>query len=241
MERYLRQREANPDFDQEKLGKARVLIVGVGGLGCISAQYLAAAGVGRLTLCDFDTVSLSNLNRQILYTDQDVGLSKIRIAIEKLRKVNPTIKITGIDNKFGTKMPTALLQQDLILDCLDNFQDRLNLMQFAVNNKIPMVHAAIHGFSGQFLFFEPDKSACIACALSDVTSPSGGSSPAIGPCAGVMGSMQALESIKYLLGLGSLYTNRLLFFDGLRGEFEEMTLRRDPDCFICSKGSAGII
>jgi len=262
-DRYIRQIISDPGFQQEKLTQAVVLVVGLGGLGSAASMYLAASGVGNLILCDYDTISISNLNRQLLYSETQIGQRKVEIATGTLNKINSGTTYTQLDEKFSRETVISSPKPQLILDCLDNFQSRVDLAGFAFKNNIPLVHAAIHGFMGQMTFFWPGISACPACIAPDNMNQDNMNqdnmnqdnmhqgnmhqgnmhqgnmhqdntpTPAVGACAGVIGSMQALEVIKYFTGLGKLYTNRFMLFNGLSGCFEEIVVEMDPHCRVC--------
>ena len=233
-DRYIRQIKSHPEFHQGKLSQAVVLIVGLGGLGSAAAMYLSAAGVGNMILCDYDTISISNLNRQILYSETEVGQKKVKIAVAKLSRINPDNLYIQLDEKFSRKTSMPSLAATLILDCLDNFQGRVDLAEFAFQNNIPLVHGAIHGFQGQMTFYMPGLSACPVCIAPDEMIEDNTVSPAVGPCAGFIGSMQALETIKYFTGIGDLFINRFMLFNGLTGCFQELKVKADPHCPACS-------
>lgn len=232
--RYIRQIISDPDFQQEKLASSTVLIVGLGGLGSAASMYLAASGVGNLILCDYDTISISNLNRQLLYSETEIGHKKVEIATCKLSKINSGTAYTQLDEKFSQETVISSPKPQLILDCLDNFQSRVDLAVFAFSNNIPLVHGAIHGFMGQMTFFWPGVSACPVCIAPDDMDQNNTVLPSVGACAGVIGSMQALEAIKYFTGLGQLFTNRFIMFNGLSGCFEELTVKADLHCRVCA-------
>ena len=243
-DRYLRQIISDPEFDQEKLATAAVLIVGLGGLGSAASMYLAAAGAGTLILCDDDTISSSNLNRQLLYSETQLGQKKVRIAGGRLSQTNPGTTYIQLNEHFNRETIISSVKVQLILDCLDNFQSRVELARFAFNNDIPLVHGAIHGFMGQMTFFSPGVSACPVCIAPNSMNQDSMNrknmnqedavTPAVGASAGIIGSMQALEAIKYFTGLGQLSTNRFVQFNGLSGCFEEIAVEADPCCHVCA-------
>lgn len=233
-ERYIRQTISHPDFRQEKLAGAVVFIVGLGGLGGTAAMYLAAAGVGHMILCDHDTISVSNLNRQLLYAETEIGRKKVEVAAAKLSRINPYTAYTRLDEKFSRETLMPPPKPHLILDCLDNFQGRVDLAGFAFENNIPLIHGAIHGFTGQMIVFRPGASACPICIAPEDMGENHTVIPAVGACAGFIGSMQALEAIKYITGLGTLCTNRFMMFDGFTGRVEEISVTQDPGCRVCA-------
>jgi adenylyltransferase/sulfurtransferase len=196
-------------------------------------MYLAASGVGNLILCDHDTISISNLNRQLLYPETEIGQRKVEIATCRLSKINPGTACTQLDEKFSWETVISSPKPQLILDCLDNFQSRVDLAGFAFRNDIPLVHGAIHGFMGQMTFFWPGVSACPVCIVPEDMNQNNTVVPAVGACAGLIGSMQALEAIKYFTGLGELYTNRFMLLNGLSGCFEEIIVEVDLHCSVC--------
>lgn len=226
------------DFDgQEKLKASRVLIVGIGGLGCAAAQYLASAGVGKLTLVDFDTVSLSNLQRQILHTDANLGQPKVESAKVRLSAINPHIQIEVVNRKCTpNEWQSLIAQADLVLDCTDNVEVRnqLNLQCFA--QKRPLVSGSAIRFEGQVAVFTyQENEPCYQClsqlfgenALSCVEAG------VIAPIVGVIGSLQALEAIKLLLNIGQTLSGKLLMIDGLHFSVREMKLPKMSNCVIC--------
>ncbi|MCG8710469.1 molybdopterin-synthase adenylyltransferase MoeB [Brenneria sp. 4F2] len=226
------------DFDgQEKLKAARLLVVGLGGLGCASSQYLAAAGVGHLTLLDFDTVSLSNLQRQILHHDADIGMAKVESARLALAQVNPHLSLTtinaGLDDEALTKL---VAEHDVVLDCTDNqsIRDRLNRIGFHL--KKPLISGAAIRMEGQLsVFTYQQDEPCYRClsrlfgenALSCVEAG------VMAPLVGIIGSMQAMEAIKLITGYGRVITGRLLMFDALIMRFREIKLLKNPNCEVC--------
>lgn len=226
------------DFDgQEKLKASRVLIVGLGGLGCAAAQYLASGGVGHLTLVDFDTVSLSNLQRQILHTDQNIDEPKVFSAQKRLAQLNPHIQIEAIYAKLSEEQWAAeITKHDLVLDCTDNVEIRnlLNLHCFA--QKRPLVSGSAIRFEGQVsVFCYQANEPCYHC-LSQLFGENVLScveAGVIAPIVGVVGSIQALEAMKVLMKIGTTLSGRLLMIDGLNFSVREMRLPRSPTCPIC--------
>jgi molybdopterin-synthase adenylyltransferase len=234
-ERYQRQ-IALPDWGecgQEKLRAATVCIAGVGGLGSPVAVYLAAAGVGRLRLCDADGVSLSNLNRQFLYTVTDIGSSKVKAACDRLRHLNPAIELDIFDQRLEQKTVARIVgESTVIVDCLDNLATRRLLNRYAVRHRIPFLYAGVSGMAGMASLFRTPRTPCFNCIF-----PMGSethTAPIVGAAAGVIGSIQALETLKYLVGLETPLMGKLLTFDGLTMTFETIHLTRNATCPICS-------
>jgi molybdopterin/thiamine biosynthesis adenylyltransferase len=218
---------------QEKLKKARVFLAGAGGLGSPIAIYLAAAGIGTLRIADHDKVDLSNLNRQVLHGEEDIGKRKGDSAAEKLRKFNTRVKIETISETINESNILQLVgDADVIVDAMDNLPTRYLLNRTAVEKGIPLFHGAVYGFEGRAMTVLPGKTACLNCLYHGVTVPKE-KFPVIGVTPAVIGCIQATEVIKYITGLGELLTDRLLNFDGLRMKFNEFKINRDPDCEVC--------
>ncbi len=234
IERYQRQLLVD-GWDQERLKSARVLIVGVGGLGGISATYLAAAGVGHLCLCDCDTVELSNLNRQILFTVEDIDKPKAALVAHRLSAQNPEIRIKTISDKLTATNANELVSGcDLIIDGLDNHSDRLILNKASCDLNIPFVYGAINEWQGQLSFFHPPKTACLACLMPEqFQSP--GPTPVYGALPGVIGSLQATLALRYLMTGEAPLSNALLIFRADTIAFETVTFERRPKCSVCGK------
>ena len=234
LKRYDRQimiEEIGPE-GQEKLKKARVAIAGAGGLGSPAALYLTAAGIGTLRLIDNDLVSLSNLNRQVLHGEEDVGGKKVDSARTKLKNLNRMVKIEAIDETITEANISRLMEGcDAIVDAMDNLPTRYTLNRCAIEKKIPFFHGAVRGFEGRAMTILPGKSACLRCLYRGPVAEE--KFPVIGVTPAVIGSIQATEVIKYLLGMGQLLTNRLLMYDGLEAIFTEFTVNRNPDCEHC--------
>jgi len=219
---------------QKKLKKAHVVVAGLGGLGSCASLYLAAAGIGRLTLVDFDTVELSNLNRQILHWEKDIGKNKVESALAKLGEMNGDITITGIRAKISEKNILRILEDaDAVVDALDNFKTRFILNRAVVERKIPLFHGACHGFQGRATTIIPGKTACLRCLFPK--SPPEDRVPVIGVTPGVIGAIQATEAIKYLIGLPGLFVNQLFLYDAACLRFEIIKAERDPHCRVCGK------
>ncbi|MDQ2077644.1 molybdopterin-synthase adenylyltransferase MoeB [Marinimicrobium sp. ABcell2] len=232
-----------PDVDidgQEKLLSSRVLILGLGGLGAPVAMYLAGAGVGHLVLADFDAVDLTNLQRQIIHTTDRIGEPKVTSAAQALRELNPDIQVTCIQERLeGEALHRQLEQVDLVLDCSDNFTTRFELNAACVATGTPLVSGAAVRLEGQVAVFDSrrEDSPCYRCLYhtqseEDLTCSANG---VLAPVVGVVGSMQALEAIKLLVGFGTSLTGRLLLFDARHAQWRELKLARDPDCPVCGR------
>jgi len=217
---------------QEKLKRASVFIAGAGGLGSPAAIYLTAAGIGRIRLVDHDRVDRSNLNRQILHWDNDIGRSKVESAIEKLNKVNPEVQIEAIEETITeANLAQLVAGSDLIVDAMDNLATRYLLNKAALDNDIPFFHGAIYGFEGRAMTIIPRKTACLRCVYRGVIPEE--KFPVIAVTPAVIGCIQATEVIKYIVGIGELLTDKLLNYDALNMEFTEFNVKKDPHCEDC--------
>jgi molybdopterin/thiamine biosynthesis adenylyltransferase len=234
MERYQRQLPVD-SWDQERLKSARVLVVGVGGLGGMSATYLAAAGVGYVRICDSDRVELSNLNRQILFASEDIGRPKAALVAKRLSAQNPEIHIEAISDKLTESNASELASGcDLIIDGLDNHSGRLKLNKASVDLKIPFIYGAIHEWLGQSSLFNPPKTACLACLMpEDLQDPK--PTPVFGALPGVIGSLQATLALRYLMTGENPLSNALLIFRADTLSFETVTFERRPGCGVCGQ------
>jgi adenylyltransferase/sulfurtransferase len=217
---------------QEKLKKSKVLVAGAGGLGSAILTYLAVAGVGRIRIVDGDKVELSNLNRQVLHSDKDVGRDKVDSAKEKLEVLNPDISVETIKATITKGNVFELVEDYPIVDAMDNLPTRLLLNRAALRSHLPLFHGAVYGFEGRVTTIIPGKTSCLRCLYQGVLP---GKVPVVGVTPAIIGCIQATEVIKYLLGIGELLTDRLLLYDGLTMRFSEVKLRRDPNCPECGK------
>lgn len=220
---------------QEKLMRSRIAIAGVGGLGSPIALYLTAAGIGTIRLIDHDRVTLSNLNRQILHWEEDLGEKKVLSAARKLRRLNSKVNVEPVEETITETNVAQLLEGcDGIVDALDNLPTRYLLNRWAIEKNIPFFHGAIHGFEGRAMTILPGKTACLRCMYrGDIPAEK---FPVVGVTPAVIGSIQATEVLKYLLGIGQLLTNRLLLYDGLEAQFTEFSLSQNPECDHCGTG-----
>ena len=222
---------------QEKLKKAKVFLAGAGGLGSSAAIYLVAAGIGTLRIADHDTVELSNLNRQVLHWEENIGKRKVDSAAAKLGKLNSDIKIETIAGTITEANVSQLVgDSDLIVDAMDNLPTRYLLNRTAIEKGIPFFHGAVYGFEGRAMTVLPGKTACLNCLYHGAAVPKE-KFPVIGVMPAVIGCIQATEVIKYILGLGELLTDRLLNYDALRMKFTEFKINRDPNCGHCGNKS----
>ncbi len=217
---------------QAKLKRAKVFIAGAGGLGSVTTTYLAAAGVGVIRVVDHDKVELSNLNRQVLHWDEDIGTKKVDSAAKKLKKLNPRVRVEAIEEMITEANISQLVAGfDLIVDAMDNLPARYLLNKVAIERNIPFFHGAVHGFEGRAMTIIPGETACLRCLYRGAIVE--GKFPVIGVTPGVIGCIQATEAIKYIVGIGGLLTNRLLVYDGLNMKFTEFRVKRDPNCEHC--------
>jgi adenylyltransferase/sulfurtransferase len=222
----------------ERLRRASVLIVGVGALGCAAAEALAAAGVGRLGLVDPDTVERSNLHRQLLHRTADVGRPKVESAAEKLAARYETVTLAPVMVRLDDSNADVLLSgHDCVVDATDGVATKFVVNDAAVRCGRPLVHGGIVRFLGQLMTILPGRSACYRCLFgappeaSDV--PSCQDAGVLGSLAGTIGLLQAAEAIRYLTGIGTLLTDRLLTYDALAGRWRQVRLRRNPACSAC--------
>ncbi|MRS13811.1 molybdopterin-synthase adenylyltransferase MoeB [Enterobacteriaceae bacterium RIT691] len=226
------------DFDgQEKLKAAKVLVVGLGGLGCAAAQYLAAAGVGQMTLLDFDTVSLSNLQRQTLHSDATIGQPKVVSARDTLTRINPHVQFTCLDALLDdAALQAQIAAHDLVLDCTDNVQIRNQLNAGCYQHKTPLVSGAAIRMEGQIsVFTYQDGEPCYRCLSrlfgeNALTCVEAG---VMAPLVGVIGSLQAMEAIKLLTTYGTPAAGKIVMYDAMTCQFREMKLMRFAGCEVC--------
>jgi molybdopterin/thiamine biosynthesis adenylyltransferase len=231
-EKYIRQIMLFGEEGQEKLRKAKVLVAGAGELGSPISTYLAIAGIGKIILADFDSVELSNLNRQFLHHEKDIGREKLKSAEEKLLSLNPEIKVETIREKITDENAHSVVPPcDVILDALDNFDTRHVLNRLAVERNIPLIHGAVSGYRGQVTTIIPGKTPCLCCIFP--ASFKKEVFPVLGTTPGVIGTIQANEAIKYLTGQGKLLENRLLLWDGLSCSFSELKINKTENCPVC--------
>ncbi|OPX73135.1 MAG: putative adenylyltransferase [Methanoregulaceae archaeon PtaB.Bin152] len=232
-ERYQRQMMLFGEKGQIALKNSSVLVAGAGGLGSPVAYYLACAGIGHIRIVDHDKIERSNLNRQILHGEDDIGTMKVESAREKLARLNPDIMVDLRSTTIDERSIVSLLEGvDIIVDAMDNYPARYILNRAAISHGIPLVHGAVHGFSGQATTVVPGKSACLRCLFPNP--PPEEIFPVVGAAPGLIGLLQVHEVLKYLLGMGSLLINRLILWDGLSCTIEELPFEKNPSCADCS-------
>ena len=225
---------------QKKLKAASVLIIGAGGLGSPAGLYLAAAGVGKIGIVDFDVVDLTNLQRQILHSTKEVGRSKLASARERLADINPHINIELYETRLTSQNALDILKEyDVVVDGTDNFPTRYLVNDACVLLQKPYVYGSIFRFDGQVSVFDPQRGPCYRCLYPSPPPPGlvpncaeGG---VLGVLPGIIGSLQALEAMKLIISQGELLVGRLLLFDALKGVFRELKLRKNPECVICGE------
>src|SRR5229473_1655588 len=223
---------------QQKLKAARVLLVGAGGLGSPAALYLAAAGVGTLGLVDFDVVDKTNLQRQILHGTSTVGLSKLESATARIHDLNPNVRVETFETRLTSENALDIIREfDIVADGTDNFPTRYLVNDATVLLNKPNVYGSIFRFEGQASVFYAAKGPCYRCLYAEPPPPglvpSCAEGGVLGVLPGIVGSIQATEAIKLLLGRGDTLIGRLLVFDALRMKFRELKLRKNPECPIC--------
>ncbi len=225
---------------QEKLLAARVLIIGAGGLGSPAAMSLAAAGVGHIVIADHDMVELSNLQRQLLHSNTDLGQNKADSAQQTLKAINPGIRVTPITEKLhGEQLDEEVKLAGVVLDCSDNFATRFAVNSACVKHRTPLVSGAAIRTEGQLSVFDSGdkKSPCYSCLYKEGEEEDQACSDTgvLAPITGIIGSLQAMEALKVILSLGETLVGRLLVFDGLSHEWRTLKLNRDPACKVCGK------
>ncbi len=225
---------------QERFGAAHALIVGMGGLGAPAAQFLAAAGVGTLTICDADRVDLTNLQRQILYGTADIGSLKVDAAAARLHAVNPEIRIVKIATRVDTgTLPALVGAATVVLDCSDNFSTRHAINAACVHARVPLVSGAALRFDGQVAVFDSrdGNSPCYHCLFGEGEELEETRCATMGvfaPVVGIIGATQAAEALKLLAGAGDSLAGRLLVLDALAMQWRELAVPRDPRCLVCA-------
>jgi adenylyltransferase/sulfurtransferase len=233
--------EFGPDA-QARFAASHALLVGMGGLGAPAAQFLAAAGVGTLTLCDADHVDLTNLQRQILYATADIGANKVDAAARRLNAVNPDVRIELIRQRVGSdNLPQLVAAADVVLDCSDNFATRHAVNRTCVSARKPLVSGAAIRFDGQICVFDArdQTSPCYHCLFGEGEELEETRCATMGvfaPLVGIVGATQAAEALKLLAGVGQSLAGRLLLVDTLTMHWRELAVPRDPACPVCGRG-----
>jgi molybdopterin/thiamine biosynthesis adenylyltransferase len=234
LERYRRQMMMDGwgERTQSQLKASTVFVAGAGGLGSPASIYLAVAGVGRLIVCDFDGVELSNLNRQILHDASRLGVNKAASARATLQQLNAEPEVVALDTRITAENVDELVADShVIVDCMDNFETRYALNDSAIRKGIPLVHGSVYGFDGRLSFVHAPETACLRCIFP--AAPPKEVFPVIGATPGVIGALQAMEAVKYLTKLGKNLKGRLLVWDGGSMEFHSFRTERDPKCTAC--------
>jgi molybdopterin/thiamine biosynthesis adenylyltransferase len=234
--RYNRQLKI-PEFGEEsqkKLKESHVVVAGIGGLGCASATYLTAAGVGRITIIDFDVVELSDLNRQILYWEEDIGERKVTVAQRKLSKLNPTVEITPVFAQITEENISSIINEaQVVVDGLDNFATRLVVNAACIKHKIPYIYGGVSRLRGMVTTILPRKTACLACVYPEAVQEEGRLG-VVGVTPALIASLQTLETIKMLIGQSPSLAGKLLRFNGNDMKFHIHELERNKNCRVCS-------
>lgn len=226
---------------QSKLLASHVMLIGAGGIGCPAIQYLAAAGVGKISVVDDDEIALSNLQRQILYGDAHVGMPKVQAAQAAVNALNPDIEFIAMPQRIDTQTSADILDGvDVVLDGCDNFATRLIVNDLSIASKTPLISAAIGQFHGQIGTFTgwQDDAPCYRCFVGDAHDPEDCddcvSVGVLGAMCGMMGSFAAMEAIRALTGFGADQKGKLHLFDGLKPAMRTITLPKDPECSSCN-------
>lgn len=217
---------------QKTLKGSTVFIAGAGGLGSPVSIYLAVAGIGTIRICDFDSPDWSNLNRQILHDDSRIGINKAVSAKATLERLNPGVSVIALTDKIVADNVDDLVGgADIIVDCMDNFPTRYLLNECAIRKRIPLVYGSIWGMEGRLSFIRSPETPCLRCLFPEA--PPSEVFPVLGATPGVIGSLQALETVKHLTGIGKTLQGRLLVWDGSAGEFRSFRAAKDPECPTC--------
>lgn len=244
-QRHLSMPEVGPD-GQMKLLDSKVLLIGAGGLGSPAALYLAAAGVGEIGIIDMDAVDQSNLQRQILHNEDRIGERKVDSAKKTLQALNPDVNVVGYDVRLGADNILDVIDgYDVIVDGADNFPVRYLLNDASLLKRIPVVHGSIFRFDGQVTVFDPYNGPCYRCMIPEPPppelAPSCAEAGVLGVLPGIVGSIQAVEALKLVLGIGDTLAGRLLAYDALEQSFREFKVNRDPSCPACAEGAEIVI
>lgn len=226
---------------QQLLTKSHALVIGAGGLGSPAAMYLVASGIGKITINDFDTVDLTNLQRQIIHQTASVGINKAISACKALEKLNPEVKLNAIQNRLSiTELNKTISGVDIVLDCSDNFETRYTVNRLCKKNKKPLVSGAAISFEGQVCVFDFRKldSPCYACLFPDDGSENSmrcADNGVFSPLVGIIGATQAAEALKVLMGIGEALTGKLMLLDALTMEWRSIKFAKDYGCKVCNR------
>ncbi len=237
LKRYTRQMmmEGWGEDTQKKLKGSTIFIAGAGGLGSPASIYLAVAGVGNIRICDFDSPDLSNLNRQILHNHGRIGINKALSAKQTLEELNPHINVTAFTEKILPESVDDLVgDAEIIVDCMDNFPTRYLLNECAIRKGIPLMFGSIWGMEGRLSFVQVPETPCLRCMFPEA--PPKEVFPVVGATPGVIGTLQSMEVIKYLTGIGTNLKGQILVWDGTKVNFKKYKAYKDPQCPVCSKG-----
>ena len=226
------------DEGQELIASSTALLIGIGGIGCATASYLASSGVGHLILCDFDTVDATNLGRQVLYGPADIGELKANQAVVRLAAMNPDIRLTAVTDRLSNHALTEAVQQaDIVLDGCDNFTTRFQVNDACVVNSRCLVSGAAIRFEGQIAVFGPDysKSPCYRCLYQDADESldNCAGNGVLAAVPGVIGTMMAVEALKFLADISAIKPNQLNLYDALTGEWRQVAIKKRADCYTC--------
>lgn len=226
---------------QRRLGAASALVVGLGGLGCPAALYLARAGIGQLVLNDFDRVDITNLARQVLFVENDIGQPKVDAAKRTLQQQNSECQIRTIESRLqGSELQHEIAEVDVVLDGSDNFSTRFAVNAACVSRETPLVSGAAIRYEAQLAVFRPDlaEQPCYRCLYSEdaVDAEDCAGQGVLSPLVGMIGAAMAVEACRVIVGFGTAQPASLLTYDGLSGNWRRLVLPRDPDCPVCGPG-----
>lgn len=222
---------------QKRLKNAKVLVIGAGGIGSPLLLYLTAAGIGRIGIFDHDVVELTNLNRQIIHDSGNVGVEKVRSAEQTLKQLNPNIQFDIYNCKLERELAISVVEEyDIIVNAVDNLETRYMLNDVCVELRKPLIEGSIFHFEGQIMFISPEDGACYRCLYPEpLEQPKKQEFGVVGVTPGFVGVLQAMEVLKFILQIGNSLKNRLIYFDLLSTKIQEIEIKRNPDCPICSK------
>jgi adenylyltransferase/sulfurtransferase len=218
---------------QKKLKAAKILVAGAGGLGCPASLYLTAVGVGNLTIVDRDKYELSNLNRQILGWQKDIGRYKAEASKEKLKAFNPDIAVNALVTEITEDNVLKIIHDhNIVVDAMDNWETRFILNKACVNKGIPFIHAGIHGLTGQLITIVPGKGPCLRCIMPK-TPQEIKNFPVLGATPGLFATLQVMEAVKIIVGIGEPLVGRMVFINGEHMSFTTFEVNRNPECSVC--------